>query len=159
VETPNINIASQKQEYASILQRLLAFIIDIALVSVVAIICGILLKRGVFEHLYLLYQLFAHSSKYNTSIGENIVKIHPVYLFRTEGKKTFAVRYLLLFIPIFAIELAYTITVTNPSEINNNIAIASIIFAIAWVAPMFFSKGNTALHDILSKTRLVKDKP
>lgn len=143
-------------EYASIPQRILAFIIDIVVVAFIAVLCALLLHKAMFEQLYIIYQIVLHSLPNSASIGENFAKIYPVNINNLKKEKGFFARYFLLFIPILFIEITYTFTILNSSPNSNKVVIATGIFVIMWIIPMFFSKEHTALHDIFSKTRMVK---
>jgi len=173
--------------YAGFWIRGLAGSIDCIFFIILAVLCFLfsnnLLGYYIYNFIGLLYYVVLESSKYQGSLGKIIIGLKVINLGGAKISFSKAViRYIAFMLP--AIPFAWVSTLSynpeliaasqsyyqNPQAQMNSPVLVSygikymasllflVIFSFIWYLPIAFTKQKTGLHDLLSKTRVIRVK-
>jgi uncharacterized RDD family membrane protein YckC len=117
-----------------------------------------------FSFISLLYFVYFEQSEWQGTLGKKLFKIKVV---DSKNKRLSLLKALTRYL-IFAIApglllrlvLFFTnpacLNMTNPSTTCTRLFVAySIVYALLWLGPIFFTKDNSTTYDILSNTKVV----
>ncbi len=172
-------------EYAEFGRRIIAFIIDHIIISIMVVIVNFLMlilaieeissdktlhyildvDGNIYSWVVVLYFTLLHRSKWQATVGKRLCNIHVV---DKEGKRIGIFRSFFRAISHYIIGLLflfvaiYLLVFFDMKEDNLLLWIVCIIFVsinILWYLMAFFTKERTAGHDLICKTRVVFGKP